>query len=109
METQLEIISKEEAYKLIDEMPGDKVLVLTFNTKSGNSNNGVFVKKKKGKKMTKDAATIVLSNSNPIMTLSLHNTFFTDFTKLKLNGEDIVKSIMLANLVNKANLGKTKH
>ncbi len=96
METQLKFVTKEEAHEMIDNAPGNNVLILTYNQKIGISNAGEYVKKKKGKKLVDNASVLVLADNNPIMTLNLHNNFFGDFASYKK--EDIFKSIMLANL-----------
>ncbi len=96
METQLKFVTKEEAHKMIDEVPGSSVLILTYDKKIGISNNGEYIKKKKGKKLVDNASVLVLAESNPIITLNLHNNFFNDFSSYRK--EDIFKSIMLAKL-----------
>ena len=47
MKTQLSFVSKEEAHKLIDESPGNNVLILTYNVETGMSDTGRHIKKKK--------------------------------------------------------------
>lgn len=82
METQLSFMSKEEAHKLIDSIPGEGVFVLTYSMKSGKSDKGKYIKKKKGNKYVDKAKTVVLSQSK-IMTLNLHDRFFNDFEDYK--------------------------
>lgn len=96
METQFKFVTKEEAHKMIDNVPGNNVLILTYDKRIGCSNNGEYIKKKKGKKLVDNACVLVLADSNPIITLNLHNSFFGDFSSYKK--EDIFKSIMLAKL-----------
>ncbi len=96
MGTQLKFVTKEEAHKIIDNSPGNNVLILTYDKKIGISNNGKYIKKKKGKKLVDKASVVVLTDSTPIMTLNLHNDFFDDFASYKK--QNIFKSIMLANL-----------
>ncbi len=93
MEKQLRFISKEEAHKLIDESPGDSILILTYNSKVGMSDSGKYIKKRRSKKLVDNASVLVLSRNKPIATLNLHKHFFDDFTNY--NRENIVKSIML--------------
>ena len=95
METQLRYVSKKEAYEIIDEMPEDMVMILTFNKSIGLSDNGNFIKKNKSKKIIKKAETIILSVSDPICTLGLHNCV-SDI--LGRNKENIVKTILLNNI-----------
>lgn len=96
METQFKFISKMEAHKLIDEMPGNKVMVLTYNKEIGISDCGEYVKKKKGKKYIDRATVLVLAENNPIVTLNLHGNFLEDFSSY--NKETIDKSILLSKL-----------
>ena len=88
MRMQFKIVNKKEAHDIIDSMPGEKVMILTFNKSLGISDNGRFVKKCKSKKMADKASFIVLSKANLTATLDLHT--FADFQK-----ENIVKSILL--------------
>lgn len=96
MEKQFRFVSKEEAHQLIDAMPGDGVLILTFNNTIGLSDNGKYIKKNKSKKFIDRSKTLVLVDSRPILTLNLHDKFFKDLSKY--NKEKIAKSIMLAKL-----------
>lgn len=96
MEKQLRFVSKEEAHKLIDEAPGNGVLILTYNNVVGISDHGQYVKKKKSKKMIDKSTTLVLADGRPIVTLNLHNNIIKDFSEY--NRENIVKTIMLAKL-----------
>lgn len=96
METQFKFVSKKYAHDLIDKMPGDKVLVLTYKEKTGMSDHGKRVKKKKGKKLVDKANVIVLAENDPVMTLNLHDKFFNDLSRY--NRDDIVKSIVLVKL-----------
>lgn len=92
METQLSFMSKEEAHKLIDSIPGDGVFILTYNIKRGMSDqNGKFIKKKKGNKYIDKAKTVVMAKSQ-ITTLNLHSKLFTDFEEYK--GECLKDGIM---------------
>lgn len=94
MQTQLKIVTKDEAHKYIDENPEKEFLIITFNKRKGISDNGKFVNKKKCIKMTDEAETIVLSGLSPFVKLDLHDTFFANFTDF--DEGNIVKSIMLA-------------
>ena len=96
METQFKFVSNKYAHDLIDKMPGDKVLVLTYKEKTGISDYGKRVKKKKGKKLVDKANVIVLAENDPVMTLNLHNKIFNDLSRN--NRDDIVKSIVLVKL-----------
>ena len=96
METQFKFVSKKYAHDLIDKMPGDKILVLTYKEKNGISDYGKRVKKKKGKKLVDKANVIVLAENDPIMTLNLHDKIFNDLSHY--NRDSIVKSIVLVKL-----------
>ncbi len=95
METQLSFMTKEEAHQLIDSMPGDGVFVLTYSENVGKSDNGKYIKKRKGNKLVDKAKVVVLSQSK-ITTLNLHDIFFNDFEEYKREGT--VKTIMIPQL-----------
>ena len=96
MEGQLRFVSKEEAHKLIDESPGNNVLILTYNDIIGMSDQGKHVKKKRSKKYVDTSKTLVLIDTRPIITINLHDKIIKDFSSY--NREHIVKSIMVARL-----------
>lgn len=85
---QLRIVSKEEAHKLIDEAPGNSVLVLTYDEVIGLSDYGKYIKKRKGKKLIDKSQILVLSENNPVTTLNLH----------RLDLKNISKSIIIPKL-----------
>lgn len=95
METRLSFMTKEEAHQLIDSMPGDGVFILTYSEKIGKSDNGEYIKKKKGNKLVDKAKSVVLSQSK-ITTLNLHDIFFNDFGEYKREGT--VKMIIIPQL-----------
>ena len=78
---QFRIVSKEEAHKLIDEVPGNKVMVLSYNNLIGISNYRKCIKKKKGKKLVDKYSIIILSESNPVITLNLHRLDLKNISK----------------------------
>ena len=96
MEQQLRFVSKEEAHRLIDDIPGEGVLIMTYNKMIGISDQGRYIKKKRSKKYVDKSTTLVLVDSRPILTLNLHNKIINDFSGY--NREDIVRSIMLEKL-----------
>ncbi len=96
METQLKLVSKEEAHRLIDEVPGDTIMILTYNSKIGISDTGRYVKKKKGITMVDKASVLVLAENNPVRTLNLHSKCLSGFS-CYIN-EKIDKSILLPKL-----------
>ncbi len=95
MGTQLKFVTKEEAHQIIDSMPGDGVFMLTYNKEIGKSDNGKYIKKRKGNKLVDKAKVLVLSQ-NKITTLNLHDIFFNDFEEYKKEG--IVKTIIVPQL-----------
>ena len=96
MEMQLKKVTKEEAHKMVDEVEEDTIFVLTYDKNIGISDNGKRVKKKKGKLMVNQSDLIILSEEEPVRTLSLYNNqhrFFDIFKR-----ENIIKSIILPKL-----------
>lgn len=93
---RLKIVSKEEAHKLIDNVPGNEVMMIQYNCILGISNFGKRIKKKKSKKYVDKSSVIVLTQNNPITMLNLHNNFFSDFTTYEK--EIVVKSILIPKL-----------
>lgn len=96
METQRKFVSKEEAHRLIEDAPGNKVMLIQYNGILGISDCGKYIKKKKGKKFVDKSSVVVLIQNNPIMTLNLHQKFFSDFCNY--DREDIVRKILLPKL-----------
>ena len=96
MEMQLNFVSKEEARKMIDELPGDGVYIMTYNGTMGISDNGRYIKKKKGKKMVEKSSTIILQQNSFVPKLDLYKNLFSDFSDY--NRESIIKSILLPQL-----------
>ena len=59
MEVQLKFVTKEEAHEIINSIPGDGVFVLTYSNKTGKSDNGKYIKKKRGNRLVDNAKTLV--------------------------------------------------
>ena len=98
MEAQLRFMTKEEAHKLIDSIPGDGAFVLTYDSKIGKSDTGKYIKKKASNKLVDKAKVLVLSTSQ-ITTLNLHDIFFNDFEEyIDSNKVGIVKTILVPQL-----------
>lgn len=93
---KLLIVTKEEARRMIDESPGNTVLVLQYDSSYGISDHGQRIKKKKGKQMVDRSSVVVLSQSNPVTMLNLHKDFFSKLDNYKMEG--IVRSIMIPKL-----------
>ncbi len=96
METQLKFVTKEEAHKLIDEAPGNGVMIIQYSCVLGISDQGRYIRKKKGKKYVDKSSVLVLAQNNPVAMLNLHQKYFSDFTSYER--ENIVKSILLPKL-----------
>ena len=94
MDTQLKYVTKEELHKMIDEMPGDELMVLTYKKDTGISDNGKMVKKKKTKVYVDKATIIVMSESKPIRKVDLEGNFF----KFPYTNNSIIKTILLPQL-----------
>lgn len=95
MDTQLRHVTKEELHKMIDEIPEDELMVLTYRKDIGMSDNGKMVKKKKTKVFVDKATIIVLSESKPIRKVDLEG----NFCRIPyINRSNIVKSILLPQL-----------
>lgn len=95
METQLKLVTKEEAHKLIDSIQGDSIFILTYDEKVGISDNGKFIRKKKSKKLVDKAKGLVVSQ-NRITTLNLYEDFLRDIGNYKRSG--VVRTIMIPKL-----------
>ena len=94
MDTQLKYVTKEELHKMIDEMPGDELIGLTYKKDTGNSDKGKIVKKKKTKVYVDKATIIVMSESKPIRKVDLEGNFF----KIPYMNNSIIKTILLPQL-----------
>ena len=94
MDTQLRYVTKEELHKMIDEMPGDELMVLTYKKDTGISDHGRMIKKKKTKVYVDKATIIMMSESKPIRKVDLEGNFF----KVPYMNNNIIKSILLPQL-----------
>lgn len=95
METQLRHVTKEELHKMIDEIPEDELMVLTYKKDKGISDNGKMLKKKRTKMLVDKATILILTETNPIRKVDLEGNF-SCFKSL--NRENIIKSILLPQL-----------
>lgn len=94
MDMRLRYMSKEELHKMIDNMPEDRLMVLTYEKNTGISDNGRMVKKKKTKVYVDRANIIIMSESNPIRKVDLEGNFF----KFPYTSNNIIKTILLPKL-----------
>lgn len=95
METQLKLVTKEEAHELINSIEGDRIFILTYDEKAGVSDNGRSIRKKCGKKLVDKANGLVLCKSK-VSTLNLHENILRDVENYKREG--IVRTIMIPQL-----------
>ena len=91
MEMQLKYVTKEELHKMIDDIPEEKLMVLTYKKDIGISDNGKMLKKKKTKKLVDKATLLIMYESNPIKKVDLEG-FKT------INRENIIKTILFPQL-----------
>lgn len=92
METQLRHVSREELHKMIDEIPEEELMVLTYRKDTGISDNGKRMKKNKTKILVDKATILILTESKPIRRVDLEGNF-GKFTSI--NRGNIMKSILL--------------
>lgn len=99
--TQLKLISKDEAHKLIENAPGSTVLVLQYNGTLGISDCGKHIRKKKCKKYVDQSSVVVLSQDDPdpVIKLNLHKIYFSNLSTYNIiYRTDNIKSILLPKL-----------
>ena len=91
---RLKYLSKEELHKMIDEIPEEKLMVLTYKKDIGISDNGKMLKKKKTKKLVDKATLLIMTESNPIRKVDLEG----NFGLFDINRENMVKTILFPQL-----------
>lgn len=95
MDSNIRYVSKDELHKMIDEIPDDEFMVLTYKKNVGISDTGKKIKKKKTKILIDRATILVLTDSKPIRKVDLEG----DFSLLPIfNKGNIVKSILFPKL-----------
>ena len=94
MGMQLKHVTKEELHKMIDEIPEEKLMVLTYKKDIGISDNGKMLKKKKTKKLVDKATLLIMTESNPIRKVDLEG----NFGLFDINRENMVKTILFPQL-----------
>lgn len=72
---ELKYVSKTELHKMIDELPDEDFLVLTYKKDIGISDNGKWLKKKKTKNLVDKATTLVLTETKPVRKVDLEGNF----------------------------------
>ena len=91
MEMQVKRVTKEELHRMIDEVPEDELIVLTYRKDTGISDNGKMLKKKKTKILVNRATILILSEQNPIKKVDLEG----DFGIFKnINNGNVIKTIL---------------
>ena len=91
METQLKHVSKEELHEMIDEIPEEELMVITYRKDIGISDNGKMMKKKKTKILVDKAMILILTESKPVRRVDLEG----NFNRFAMNRCNIIKSILL--------------
>ena len=96
MGMQLKKVTKEEAHKMVDEVKGDAIFILSYSKDKGVSNNGKHISKKKGKNVISKSDEIELFETELTKTLSLYKPSHGWFDIF--NRDNIVKMILLPKL-----------
>lgn len=94
MDTQLKYVTKEELHRMIDETPGDELMVLTYKKDTGISDTGKMIKKKKTKVFVDRAKILVLTETKPIRKVDLEG----EFCKIPFINNNMIKSILLPQI-----------
>ena len=92
---QPKYMNKEELHRMIDELPDEEVMVLTYKKSKGISDNGRLETKKKTKQLANKANVIVLIDTKPIRRVDLEGNF-SRFPFM--DRENIIKSILLPQI-----------
>ena len=95
MEKQPKRVTKEELHKIIEELPYEEFFIMDYEEKTGVSNAGKFVKKKKTKQYVDNAKVIIMIDSKPVRRVDLKGNF-AKFPNI--NREHIIKSILIPQL-----------
>lgn len=93
MKTQLRKATKEELHKMIDEIPEEELMVLTYRKDTGISDNGKKIKKKKTKILVDKATLLVLTDTKPIGRVDLEGDF-----GIFMKRNNITKTILIPQL-----------
>lgn len=80
---------------MIDEIPYEEIMVLTYKKDKGISGKGKRLKKRKTKQLADKADVVLLMESTPVRRVDLRGKF-NIFSKI--NRENIIKSILLPKL-----------
>ena len=84
----------KELHKMIDEIPEEKLMVLTYKKDIGIADNGKMLKKKKTKKLVDKATLLIMTELNPIRKVDLEG----NFGLFDINRENMVKTILFPQL-----------
>lgn len=95
---RLKIVTKEEAYRLIDAIPGNTVMIIQYNGILGISDCGKKVRKWRGKRYIDRSSVVVLSQNDPISMLNLHEKYFNDISDYDRDRTEKIKTILLPKL-----------
>lgn len=94
MKMQPRYMTKEELHKMIDEIPEEELMVLTYKRNMGISDNGKMLKKKKTKILIDKSTVIILTETDPLRKVDLEGNFY----RLPIIRENVIKSILLPKL-----------
>ena len=91
------IVDIHEAIQIIENVPADKLFLLTFDfDHEVVSNRGVYIDKGKSIKFIESAKTRILSGDKYTSQLNLYNVFQDDIYNIKPEG--IMKTILLSGI-----------
>lgn len=90
--SQLRQMTKKEVYNIIDDIPCDKVMVLTLKKNIGVSDRGKMLKKRSIKALIDKANIILLSEAKQIRRINLEGNF-SIFSR-----QNILKTILIPHL-----------
>ena len=76
---------------MIDEIPEEELIILTYRKDTGISDNGKRMKKKKTKILVDKATILILTESKPIRRVDLEG----NFNRFSVDRHNIMKSILL--------------
>lgn len=95
---QLRVISKKEAHKMIDNAPGNTVIVIQYDGTLGISDCGKQIKKWRSKRYIDQSSVVVFLQDEPISMLNLHERYFNDISDYDRDRTEKIKTILLPKL-----------
>ncbi len=67
---QCKTISKKDAYRVVNNAPGDLLLAFKYDCRNGISNSGKYIKKNQCKKLVNKSSQIILTYDNLVNILT---------------------------------------